>query len=68
MKINEMPATMFEDVNLGEVFYSYDEEKFYMRIENTEEGNAVCLSSGEVFHCFPSEEVRVYPNASLNLE
>jgi len=68
MKINQLPTAMFGDVNLGEVFYNYDYEKFFMRIECTEEGNAVCLSDGSFAHFFPTDEVRVYPNASLNLE
>lgn len=73
MKINVMPTTKFEDVEAGTVFYNYDEESFFIKtsseiMEDEFHVNAVKLDDGTFAYFFPSEEVRVYPNASLNLE
>lgn len=73
MKINKLPATKFEDVQAGEIFYSYDEESFFIKtledvVADDYQINAVQLDNGTFAHFFPSEEVRTYPNASLNLE
>jgi hypothetical protein len=73
MKINHLPATKFEDVQAGEVFYSYDEESFFIKtledvVADDYQINAVQLDNGTFAHFFPSEEVRIYPKASLNLE
>lgn len=73
MKINVTPTTKFEDVEAGEVFYNYDEESFFIKtcseiMEDEFHVNAVKLDDGTFAHFLPSDEVRVYPNASLNLE